>query len=62
MVITSKVNGYRRCGVQHPARPTEHPDDRFSEEQMAVLKTDPILTVRGGKAKDPIGRGRGKSK
>jgi hypothetical protein len=43
--ITSKVDGYRRCGVLHPARPTEYPDDRFSEQELAMLKADPILTV-----------------
>jgi hypothetical protein len=43
--ITSKVDGYRRCGVLHPARPTEYPDDRFSAEELAVLQADPLLTV-----------------
>jgi len=43
--ITSKVDGYRRCGVLHPARPTEYPDNRFSAEELAVLQADPLLTV-----------------
>ncbi|MEW5897736.1 MAG: HI1506-related protein [Bacillota bacterium] len=43
--ITSKVDGYRRCGVLHPARPTDYPDGQFTGEQLAILKADPLLAV-----------------
>ncbi len=43
--ITAKRDGFRRCGVAHPARPTDHPDDRFTEEQLAVMQAEPGLVV-----------------
>lgn len=43
--ITSKKEGFRRCGVSHPASPVEFPDGRFSEEELKTLKAEPILVV-----------------
>lgn len=43
--ITSQRDGFRRCGVEHPARPTIYPNDRFTEEDLARLKVEPMLTV-----------------
>ena len=43
--IKSKRDGFRRCGVAHTKEPVEHADDKFSEEEIAVLKADPMLTV-----------------
>lgn len=43
--VTSKQEGFRRCGVSHPARPTDHPDGKFTEEQIEILKAEPMLTV-----------------
>ena len=43
--VTSKQEGFRRCGVSHPARPTDHPDGNFTEEQIEILKAEPMLTV-----------------
>lgn len=43
--ITAKRDGFRRCGVAHPAQPTEHPDDAFAPEQLAVLQAEPGLVV-----------------
>lgn len=43
--ITSKQEGFRRCGVSHPARPTDHPAGSFTEEQIEILKTESMLTV-----------------
>lgn len=43
--ITSKTAGFRRCGVAHPAAPTDYPDDRFSREELKRLRTEPMLTV-----------------
>ncbi|ADU63406.1 MAG: hypothetical protein KUA35_10220 [Pseudodesulfovibrio sp.] len=50
VIITAKHDGFRRCGVAHPAKPTEHPDDRFTEAELAVLKADPNLVVHQVKA------------
>lgn len=43
--ITSKQAGFRRCGVAHPAEPTDHPDDRFTAKELAALKAEPMLVV-----------------
>ena len=43
--ITAQNDGFRRCGIPHPAQPTDHPAGRFTEEQIAILKADPMLTV-----------------
>ncbi len=43
--ITSKQNNFRRCGIPHPAAPTDYQDDRFTTEQLAILKAEPMLVV-----------------
>lgn len=43
--IVSKREGFRRCGVPHSATPTEYPNDRFNEAELAVLEADPMLVV-----------------
>jgi hypothetical protein len=43
--ITSKKNNFRRCGIAHPDKPTEYPNDRFDKKQLAALKADPMLIV-----------------
>lgn len=43
--ITSKRDGFRRCGVAHPAKPTEHPNDKFSKKELVKLKADSMLIV-----------------
>lgn len=43
--ITSKKEGFRRCGVAHPATLVEHADDVFTPEQIERLKTEPMLMV-----------------
>ena len=45
LIITSKQPGFRRCGVAHPAEPTEHPDDAFTPEQIEILRNEPMLVV-----------------
>jgi len=50
--ITSKRDGFRRCGVAHPAAPTEYPDDRWSDEELAILEAEPMLVVERIAAKD----------
>lgn len=44
--ITSKKDGFRRCGVAHPAAPTDHPNQAFTPEQLAVLGAEPMLVVQ----------------
>lgn len=46
VIITSKSEGFRRCGIEHPAHPVEYPDDRFTEEQLKKLKAEPMLIVQ----------------
>lgn len=43
--ITSKQDGFRRCGVAHPADATEHADDAFSAAQLKALQAEPMLVV-----------------
>ncbi|MDH5525214.1 MAG: HI1506-related protein [Desulfobulbaceae bacterium] len=45
VLITSKQDGFRRCGVSHPAQPTSYPDGRFTGEQIEILKAEPMLVV-----------------
>lgn len=68
--ITSKKDGFRRCGVAHPAAPTDYPDDRFTPEHLAALEAEPMLVVQrlddpkateSEKESDP-GKGKGKGK
>lgn len=43
--ITSKTDGFRRCGMAHPKEPTEYPDDRFSKKELDILNNEPMLFV-----------------
>jgi hypothetical protein len=44
--ITAKPkDGFRRCGVHHPAEPVEYVEGRFSDAEIAVLKAEPNLVV-----------------
>ncbi len=43
--ITSRKGGFRRCKVEHPATPTVYPDDRFTPQELAALKAEPMLIV-----------------
>lgn len=45
IIITSKQDGFRRCGVSHPLKPTTYSDDKFSDTELDALKTEPMLTV-----------------
>lgn len=45
IIIKSKKAGFRRCGVSHPAEAVQYPDDRFSKEDLATLKAEPMLIV-----------------
>jgi len=43
--IAAKQEGFRRCGIAHTVMETEYPEDRFTEEEMALLKAEPMLVV-----------------
>lgn len=43
--IISLKDGFRRCGVEHPARPVIYSDDRFTREEMTRLMAEPLLIV-----------------
>lgn len=43
--ITARVAGFRRAGIAHAAHPVEYPVDRFTPEQLAALKAEPMLVV-----------------
>lgn len=43
--IISKVDGFRRGGIEHSALPTEYPEGTFTREQLAVLRAEPMLLV-----------------
>ena len=45
IVITSKREGFRRCGVAHAAGPIQWPDDRWTEAELDALMAEPMLTV-----------------
>lgn len=45
IIITSKREGFRRCGVAHAAGPTQWPDGRWTEAELAALMAEPMLTV-----------------
>lgn len=45
IIISSKRDGFRRCGVAHSKAPVEHPDDKFTEKELAMLEADPMLKV-----------------
>lgn len=45
IVITSKRDGFRRCGIAHPSKPTSYPDEFFTEEQLQALDKEPQLIL-----------------
>lgn len=44
--IRASRDGYIRCGIAHRSNATDHPVERFTEEQLERLKRDPDLTVQ----------------
>ena len=43
--IKSKSNNFRRCGMPHPDTWVVYPDDKFTKEDLAILKKEPMLQV-----------------
>ena len=44
--IISKKEGFRRCGVAHPAKAKDYPKDFFTKAQLKRLKSEPMLVVQ----------------
>ena len=51
--ISSRQEGFRRCGIAHSISRTEYADDHFSKEQLAALKAEPMLVVHLVKDEPP---------
>lgn len=57
IIIKSKQHNFRRCGMAHPAEAVDYPDDRFTKEELAILKAEPMLIVERVEAKkEPTGK------
>jgi len=55
--ITSQREGFRRCGMPHPATTTEYPDSRFAPDEILRFQNEPMLEVEiveGKKSAEPI--------
>ena len=48
ILITAKVNGFRRCGIAHSDETVEYPDDYFTPLQLIELQSEPMLVVSVG--------------
>jgi hypothetical protein len=44
-VKAKRADGFWRCGVFHPAKPVQHPAGRFTAQEIARLKAEPLLEV-----------------
>lgn len=44
--ITSKQNGFRRAGLEHPAHAVDHPAGTLTADQLMILATEPMLVVQ----------------
>ncbi|GJL37206.1 hypothetical protein TUM17576_40260 [Enterobacter hormaechei] len=55
ITITSKRDGFRRCGVAHRDVPVTWPDGQFTAAEIAILKSEPQLVVHeGGIVRDDV--------
>lgn len=46
IIISSKKDGFRRCGIAHSEQATTYEDGRFTDKQLAQLKAEPMLLVQ----------------
>jgi hypothetical protein len=44
-ITAKRKEGFRRLGIFHPGEPTTFPCDRFTPDELAVLKAEPMLRV-----------------
>lgn len=61
ITITSKRDGFRRCGMAHPTGPVEYPDSRFTKAQLKELQAEPMLTVTVTPDPDPAAEAKAKA-
>ena len=45
IMIASKRDGFRRCGIAHSSQSTFYPDNFFTEEQLKALSKEPQLVL-----------------
>ena len=45
VTITATRDGFWRCGVAHPASPVDHPEGRWTGEELERLRAEPRLVV-----------------
>ncbi|MBN9471672.1 MAG: hypothetical protein J0J10_23160 [Bosea sp.] len=45
IIITSRVDGFRRAGLAHPAQPVSHRTADFTDEQLLQLGNEPNLVI-----------------
>lgn len=57
LTIAAKREGFRRCGMAHSATATDHPAERFSLEEIAILEADPMLLVSRRMVEVPVEAG-----
>lgn len=54
--ITSRKEGFRRCGVVHSTEPTDHPDEKFTADELDRLMSEPMLMIEVFDADEVKGR------
>ena len=45
VTITATRDGFWRCGVAHPASPVDHPEGRWTGDELDRLRAEPALVV-----------------
>lgn len=53
IAIVSKTEGFRRCGIPHPASMVEYPDGRFTPDEILRLQAEPMLEIEIIEGKEP---------
>jgi hypothetical protein len=51
--ITSKMDGFRRAGMVHPATAVDHPLTGLEPGQVRALQNEPMLVVQEVDIPDP---------
>ncbi len=46
IIIESKREGFRRCGIPHSKTPVKYSDDYFSESEIKILESEPMLKIQ----------------
>ncbi len=45
IIITSRADGFRRCGIAHSSIPVDYSDEHFTADELAVLQAEPMLII-----------------